>query len=229
LSFSRWGREDDSRWLFCTVFEDDAELFKPLYSMAFELMLKGLLSHPDPEGRRLKTAIVVDELGALNALRSLSRLLAEGRKFGGTVILGTQTEAQIDRNYSELERRVILQGACTKLILNCRDGQTAEMMANLIGKQERVEVMRSESSQGLLGGSVSKSEQIRETHTVMPAELQGLPPLQGYLAISDGTPAARVVVPVQGYEKKGVRFVAREKQSMPAVAGELEAPTYDDV
>jgi type IV secretory pathway TraG/TraD family ATPase VirD4 len=98
--------------------------------------------------------------------------------------------------------------------LNCRDGQTAEMMANLIGKQERVEIMRSESGQGLLGGSVSKSEQIRETHTVMPAELQGLPPLQGYLSIADGTPAAKVVVPVQGYEKKGVRFVPIEKRAI---------------
>jgi hypothetical protein len=56
--------------------------------------------------------------------------------------------------------------------------------------------------------------------------LQGLPPLQGYLTISDGTPAARVVVPVQGYEKKGVRFVAGENglpqiRSLPEEIGFL--------
>jgi Type IV secretion-system coupling protein DNA-binding domain len=219
FSFSRWGREDDPRWLFCTVFEDDAELFKPLYSMAFELMLKGLLSHPDPEGRRMKTAIVVDELGALNQLRSLSRLLSEARKFGGTAILGTQTEAQIDRNYGELDRRVILQGTCTKLILNCRDGKTAEVMADLIGKQERIDITRSDTRQGLIGGSVSKSEQIREVHTVMPGELQSLPPLEGYLTISDGTPAARVKIEAQGYGKQGKRFVAIEKKTVPPVDG----------
>jgi Type IV secretion-system coupling protein DNA-binding domain len=217
FSFSRWGREDDPRWLFCTVFEDDAELFKPLYSMAFELMLKGLLSHPDPEGRRMKTAIVVDELGALNQLRSLSRLLSEARKFGGTAILGTQTEAQIDRNYGELDRRVILQGTCTKLILNCRDGKTAEVMADLIGKQERIDITRSDTRQGLIGGSVSKSEQIREVHTVMPGELQSLPPLEGYLMISDGTPAARVKVEAQGYGKGAMRFVAIEKKAVPPI------------
>jgi type IV secretory pathway TraG/TraD family ATPase VirD4 len=85
FSFSRWGREDDPRWLFCTVFEDDAELFKPLYSMAFELMLKGLLSHPDPEGRRMKTAIVVDELGALNRYPGCCRRHESlgGRRFWG--------------------------------------------------------------------------------------------------------------------------------------------------
>lgn len=208
FSFSRWGREDDPRWLFCTVFEDDAELFKPLYSMAFELMLKGLLSHHDPEARRMKTAIVIDELGALNQLRSLSRLLSEARKFGGTAILGTQTEAQIDRNYGELDRRVILQGTCTKLILNCRDGKTAEVMADLIGKQERIDITRSDTYQGLIGGSVSKSEQIREVHTVMPAQLQALPSLEGYLTIADGTPTAKVKVEAQSYPKQARRFVA---------------------
>jgi hypothetical protein len=46
---------------------------------------------------------------------------------GAAAILETQTESQIDRNYEELDRRVILQGTCTKLILNCRDGKMAEV------------------------------------------------------------------------------------------------------
>lgn len=206
FSFSKWGRSDDPRWVFCSIFEDDAELFKSLYSMAFELMLKGLLSHPDPEARQMKTAIVIDELGALNQLRSLSRLLAEARKFGGTAILGTQTEAQIDRNYGELDRRTILQGTATKLILNCRDGQTAEMMANLIGKQERIDTTYGRSSQGLRT-SYSQNEQIRETHAVMPSQLQALPQLEGYLTISDGTPPAQVKLVAQSYPKQAVRFI----------------------
>jgi hypothetical protein len=136
---------------------------------------------------------------------------------GAAAILGTQTEAQIDRNYGELDRRVILQGTCTKLILNCRDGKTAEVMADLIGKQERIDMTRSDTRQGLIGGSVSKSEQIREVHTVMPGELQSLPPLEGYLTISDGTPAARVTIEAQGYGKKGRRFVPIEKKAVPSV------------
>ena len=206
FSFSKWGRSDDPRWVFCSIFEDDAELFKPLYSMAFELMLKGLLSHPDPEARQMKTAIVIDELGALHPLRSLSRLLSEARKFLGTAIIGTQTEAQIDRNYGELDRRTILQGTATKLILNCRDGQTAEMMANLIGKQERIDITYGRFRQGL-STTYAHHEQIRETHAVMPSQLQALPPLEGYLTISDGTPPARVKLTAQGYPKQAVRFL----------------------
>ncbi len=63
-------------------------------------------------------------------------------------------------------------------------------------------------------GSVSKSEQIREVHTVMPGELQSLPPLAGYLTISDGTPAARVTIEAQGYGKGVKRFVAIDKKAL---------------
>jgi antitoxin ParD1/3/4 len=106
---------------------------------------------------------VVDELGALNQLRSLSRLLSEARKFGGTAIT------------------------------------------------------RSDTRQGLIGGSVSKSEQIQEVHTVMPGELQSLPPLAGYLTISDGTPAARVKIEAQGYGKGVGRFVPIDKKAVPTI------------
>ena len=210
FSFSQWGRQDDPRWLFLPVFEDDSEQFKPLYTMAFELMLRGLLGHPDPESRTMKTAIVIDELGALNQLRSLVRILAEGRKFGATALLGTQTEAQIDRNYGEYERRVILQGTATKLILNCRDGQTASMMADLIGKQERVDIQRG-IKEGIIPEYHGGSEVIREVHLVMPAELQGLPNLEGYLVIANGTPPARVRVEPRRYPKGAVRFVPGER------------------
>ena len=210
FSFSQWGRQDDPRWLFLPVFEDDSEQFKPLYTMAFELMLRGLLGHPDPETRTMKTAIVIDELGALNQLRSLVRILAEGRKFGATALLGTQTEAQIDRNYGEYERRVILQGTATKLILNCRDGQTASMMADLIGKQERVDIQRG-IKEGIIPEYHGGSEVIREVHLVMPAELQGLPNLEGYLVIANGTPPARVRVEPKRYPKGAVRFVPEEQ------------------
>ena len=65
---------------FLPLFEEDSELYKPLYSPAFELLLRGLLSNKQ---RSIKTVIVVDELGALNQLRSLYRLLSESPKFGG--------------------------------------------------------------------------------------------------------------------------------------------------
>jgi hypothetical protein len=54
-------------------------------------------------------------------------------------------------------------------------------------------------------------------HTVMPGELQSLPPLEGYLTISDGTPAARVKIEAKGYGKGVRRFVPIEKKELPPI------------
>jgi hypothetical protein len=189
FSFSEWAKADDPRSLFLPLFEEDAELYKPLYSMIFELILKGLLSNRE---RKIKTAVVIDELGALQKLPSLVRLLSEGRKFNVCPILATQTQAQINRVYGEYDTQIILQGTATKLILNCRDPQTAETMADLIGKQERLEELSSSNSR-------EQTIFIREAYAVMPSELQALPSLQGYLLIADGIPPVRVELTPKDY------------------------------
>lgn len=214
LSFYQWGASNSPKWIFVTLNEDDTELFKPLYSLAFELMLKGLLSNGQ---RSRKTAIVIDELGALNQLPSLNRLLSESRKFLGCPILGTQTEAQITKIYGKEDTRILLQGAKTKLILNCSDPQTAETMAQIIGKQERVDFTnnhnRSHNYSGKgagHGSSEGESEQIREAYAVMPSQLQDLPDLTGYLKIS-GLPAAQVRLKVQHFPVQAERFIPRSQ------------------
>ena len=214
ISFYQWGASNSAKWIFVTLNEDDAELFKPLYSLAFELMLKGLLSN---QQRSRKTAIVIDELGALNQLPSLNRLLSESRKFLGCPILGTQTEAQITKIYGKEDTRILLQGAKTKLILNCSDPQTAETMAQIIGKQERVDFTnnhnRSHNYSGKgagHGSSEGESEQIREVYAVMPSQLQDLPDLTGYLKIS-GLPAAQVRLKVQHFPVQAERFIPRSQ------------------
>ncbi len=213
LSFYCWGASDSPRWIFITLRENDTELLKPLYSLIFELMLKGLLS---TEERIRKTAIVIDELGALNQLPSLNRLLSESRKFLGCPILGTQTEAQITKIYGREDTRIILQGTKTKLILNCADPQTAETMAQIIGKQEFIYTTnnrsRSHSNKSGNGRTVSQNEQLRESYAVIPAQLQDLPDLKGYLKIA-GYPAASVKVKVKQFPSRASRFVEINHQT----------------
>ena len=205
FSFSEWARDDNPRSLWLPLFEADSELFKPLYSAAFELVIRGLLSN---EGRQIKTAIVIDELGALNRLKSLARLMSESRKFKGCPLLGIQTEAQIRKGYGQEDARILLQGAKSKLVLGCSDPETAELGANLIGKQDRIETSISEELR--LFGKASKTQSVRETYAVMPSELQALPNLEGYLAISDGTPPARVKLAYRSYPSIAPRLLTRE-------------------
>lgn len=78
-----------------------------MYSAAFELALRGMLSN---ENCWMKTVIVIDELGALDKLDSLNRLTAESKKFGSTLMLGTQMDAQIDKIYGEYATHIMLPG-----------------------------------------------------------------------------------------------------------------------
>ena len=154
----------------------------------------------------MKTALVIDELGALNRLKSLPRLLSESRKFGGSAFIGSQTTAQVEDIYGDKGSRIILQGLATKLILNIRDGETAEQMSKQIGVQERIDITHSDSGQGL-----SLSEQIRETAAVLPSQLQNLPPLKGYLTIADGSSPALVEIKPKSYPSHAERFLPRKK------------------
>lgn len=204
FSWSKWGREDDPRWIFLPIFENDAELFKHLYTMAFSLMLRGLLSN---ENHKIKTVVCIDELAALGKLNGLDRLLAEGRKFSGVGMLGTQLIGQINSIYGEYASQTILQGCCTKLILNCRDNTTAETCSQLIGSQERLDITRGKSGNWAGNANYSQNEQIRETRTVMPSQLQLLPPLEGYLLIANGTKPAPIKITPKTYTSTTSRKV----------------------
>ena len=213
LSFYEWGRSNSPRWIFVTLREDESELLKPLHSLIFELMLKGLLSNQD---RTIKTAIIIDELGALNQLPSLHRLLSESRKYLGCPILGTQTEAQITKIYGAEDTRIILQGTKTKLILNCTDPQTAETMAKVIGKQEIIHIAENRSrfhhsGRSGNGRTVTMNEQLRESYAVMPDELANLPDLKGYLKIAEC--CASIKLKPKKFAARARRFVSLPSSS----------------
>jgi hypothetical protein len=204
IDFWDWAAGDERRSLFLPLFERDAQLYKPLYSMVFELIIRGLLSN---ESRLIKTAIVIDELGALQPLDSLSRLLAEGRKFKATPIIATQTTAQIDQIYGSYERQILLQATATKLILNCRDPDSAKTMAEIIGNQEVLSEYR--DSQGQITSA------IRKRAVVMPSEIQNLPALSGYLMLGSGTPIVRAEITPSDYPIVADRFIESSSVFVP--------------
>ena len=183
ISFYNWAYNDDPRWIFVTLKENDAPVLKPLHSMLFELMLKGLLSN---QNRKIKTAIIIDELGALNKLDSLKRLLNESRKFLGCPFLGTQTHAQIAEIYGDKETSILLQGTLVKLMLRCSDPETADKMAVLIGKRE---VLRYKTNQSKTAATfrspASKTKTIvedyNESYAVLPADIGNREDMEGYL------------------------------------------------
>ncbi len=131
---------------------------------------------------------IVDELDALGPIDGLKDALARLRKFGGRCVLGFQSIAQVSSTYGQGEAQTIVENCSNTLILRCsasENGGTARFASKLIGEREviRPTVSRTRKGGFLMepGHSVSRGEQHVTEAAVLPAEVEQLPDLSGYL------------------------------------------------
>src|SRR6516164_85799 len=134
---------------------------------------------------------VVDELDSLGAIDGLKDALARLRKFGGRCVLGFQSVSQVSATYGSGEANTIVENCGNTLILRCsgsEHGGTSQFASRLIGERE---VARRHTSRArdagswFTAGSTRRStsvtrQQIVEA-AVLPAEIEQLPDLAGYL------------------------------------------------
>jgi type IV secretory pathway TraG/TraD family ATPase VirD4 len=128
---------------------------------------------------------VVDELDALGQIDGLKDALARLRKFGGRCVLGFQSIAQVSNTYGPGDAHTIVENCGNTLILRCsasEGGGTARFASQLIGQREvtRTSVSRSRRPTELFS-SVSHSEHLSVEPAVLPAQVEQLPDLAGYL------------------------------------------------
>ena len=144
-----------------------------------------------PEGQDQRLWLVVDELDALGAIDGLKDALARLRKFGGRCVLGFQSSAQVSSTYGPGVAQTLVENCGNTLVLRCsgsENGGTSQFAARLIGEQEMLRRQRTRSRDGGEGlfvsgsrRSVQVSQQPVTEAAVMPAELERLPDLSGYL------------------------------------------------
>jgi type IV secretory pathway TraG/TraD family ATPase VirD4 len=156
------------------------------------------------EGADQRLWFVVDELDSLGAIDGLKDALARLRKFGGRCVLGFQSVAQVSSTYGAGEAQTLVENCGNSLILRCsgsEHGGTSQFAARLIGERE---VLRRQTSrardrpQGFSASharrSTSVSEQQITEAAVLPAELEQLPDLSGYLKTAGSPVWLRVTV-----------------------------------
>jgi type IV secretory pathway TraG/TraD family ATPase VirD4 len=147
---------------------------------------------------------VVDELDALGQIDGLKDALARVRKFGGRCVLGFQSIAQVSGTYGAAEAQTIIENCGNTVILRCsgsENGGTSRFASQLIGEREvvRRQVSRGRDSEfGLMVRGARRSRQVSEQHTVepavLPAELEQLPDMAGYLKLASSAIWRRVRV-----------------------------------
>jgi len=143
---------------------------------------------------------VVDELDALGPIDGLKDALARLRKFGGRCVLGFQSVAQVSGTYGAADAQTIVENCGNTLILRCsaaENGGTARFASRLIGERE---VLREQVSR-VQGGLFDKPQRSRTVSlhrvtesAVLPAEIEQLPDLCGYLKFASGGAWIRVRV-----------------------------------
>jgi hypothetical protein len=187
-----WSAQRNS-WLFLTSSEESKDAALQLQSVWLDCIIHRLMSGELGPRRREQVWIVADELAVLRRQAKLEDLVVRGRKRGLAVVLGFQAITQLRTIYGANQAATLVASPATKLILRTGEPETATWCSAQIGERE--------VERGHLSANASHGERysfgIREQRTtepaVMPAEMQLLQPLSGYLCIT-------------GYHRSFVRF-----------------------
>lgn len=200
FSIREWVRDESpNSWLFVTSREDVREAIRPLMSMWLGIAVQSSMSLPQSHTRRLW--FILDELPTLQKLPSLDTVLAGGRKYGVTCLLGIQAIAQLREVYGHNGAAAILSHPSTRLTLRVNDFETAEYLSKSLGDRHTVRKVSSES-QSPGGGGQSTSEQHSIEAAILPSEIMSLPNLTGFLRV----PNDPVI--------KKIRLVRRERPAL---------------
>jgi type IV secretory pathway TraG/TraD family ATPase VirD4 len=219
-------------WLFLTSTEDSRAAALPLQNVWLDCLVRRLLT-TDLATSNEQVWIVIDELGALDYQGQLENLVVRGRKRGLCVVLGFQAVSQLHSIYGRDRTVTLLSAPATKLILRSDEAETAEWASRTLGQREVVRLQMTT----LTGPSLYRDGFNLQPHqtlerVVLPAELQKLPPLEGYLCIA-GYDRARVKMQWAEPKKGPAAFLLRhdseaivspkEKAANPAMTPNPEA------
>ena len=187
FSIRQWIRKSRGV-LFLRYQADQIPALRSVIATWMRVALIETLTLPEADARLW---FVVDELDALGAIHGLADALSRIRKFGGRMVIGFQSIAQVSGTYGDKLAKTIVENCGTTLILRCSSsehGGTAEFASQLIGMSE-VERTEHSTSRSNGGWFTSRPGQTTQTTSqrrivepaVMPSEIERLPDLSGYL------------------------------------------------
>ena len=210
FSIRNWieAEKRDGSFLFISTRYDDMAVTRALITLWVNTAIYALMNQP--HSRAIKMWFMLDELGALHQLPSLEYGLQTSRNFGGAVAVGVHDFAQLRQIYGDNGAMKIIGLTNNKMFLRVTDDETAEKCSNLIGKREVREMDESYSISNSNARDTSTLTARTEVRAlVMPDDLMNLKNLHGYVKLSDGYPATKIVLQYRRYPEAAERFVPR--------------------
>jgi type IV conjugative transfer system coupling protein TraD len=192
FSIRDWVANDQGDgWLFLSTSEAMLKTMRPLVTAWVDIATRAIMSLPPSRSRLIWP--VVDELDSLHRISMLKEAITRGRKYGTCFILGYQNIAQLRESYGENDAQTIISMLQNRLALSVPDFLTAQYISENLGAQEIYE--KDENiSYGIDstrdGVTIATGRQTRDL--VIPAEIQGLPKMAGYLRLAGRNDVMRV-------------------------------------
>jgi type IV secretory pathway TraG/TraD family ATPase VirD4 len=144
---------------------------------------------------------IVDELDALGMIDGLKDALTRLRKYEGRCVLGIQSIAQLSGTYGSQVAQTIIENCGNTLLLRCsasEQGGTSRFASTLIGDREVLRTQLSHTRPAAFGRAERSRSVTMQQHierAVLPAELEQLPDLHGYLKLASEPMWRRIAVP----------------------------------
>lgn len=222
FSLREWARQSRDSVIFITNTEEVSNIMRPYLSLFADLAGKRFLTLPEGAESEKSIYLIMDELGNMQRLPSVKRLLTAGRSKGIVMELGIPDFTSIESVYGREDAHTIINSCGSKLVLNLGDPDAARFFSDLASEEECWESATHYSiSESDHRGGENHNRQIRIRKVIMPAEIMRLPVGQGYFMLPGGNPALVQIPWTEANKRRPVNspFILRPGLSLD----ELEA------
>ncbi len=212
FSFKKWAQTEGIKEnIFLLNIEEYSSIFKPLMTMALDLLCRTVLSLADDSERRI--FFILDELGTLDKMDSLLQLETVGRSKGASIICANQDLGRIEQKYGKANLKTFYNNFNTNFFFRIGEPQTAKYIADAIGRKQVMRKTENRSINTRNSANKSENEQERTEYLIMPEEFQNLPDLTACCKIA-GVGVSMVEIPHLFLKVKHEPFVKREFESI---------------
>jgi type IV conjugative transfer system coupling protein TraD len=206
FSVKGWIKQKNDSCLFLTAKPSQRASLRPLLSAWMNCAIDGLMDMTPDNERRVW--IVVDELPALQKLPSLSKGLAELRKYGGCIVSGFQDVPQLTALYGRDEAQTLLNQHNTKLFFRSTDPETCQYISRALGQKEETETKENLSyGANTIRDGVSLNEIRKIENLVLPTEVSQLEDLSCYVKLPGDFPITKVTMRYKKPEARQPAFL----------------------
>jgi type IV secretory pathway TraG/TraD family ATPase VirD4 len=214
--------------------------FNSIVTLLLDLCGREIKEFPDASGQETRLTCIIDELGALPPLATLTFLLTQSRSKGISVIIANQTFEKLRSVYGDHEARNIVACAKTRFFFQLPEATDARYISETLGRAEveRTTKNRNESSgsflsagQNRLGETISHS--ITLDDAFLPADIASLQTGQAIAVLPNLLPfiallqLARLDVPVCNAEFEPVKTREISARALSAVMSLGQVPMPD--